>query len=79
MAMDTKIPGSRWKRIDIDGTKTPYNKALCGISGSEWTLTDSALLADAEAGENTPQKIVRSEFARDFAQSLLSQPQFLSQ
>lgn len=32
--------------------KIPHNKALCGISGSEWTLTDAALLADAEAGED---------------------------
>jgi hypothetical protein len=35
------------KSIAANG-KIPHNKQLCGMCGSEWTLTDAAF--DAEAG-----------------------------
>lgn len=59
--------------------KIPHNKELCGMSGSKWTLTDSALLPNTEAGENTAQQIVGGKLAGDLTQRLLRQTQLLRQ
>ena len=39
-------------------------------------MAELALLADAEAREDAAEQIVRREFARDFAEGLLSNAQF---